>query len=242
MRDHDGLGAGRTAVVTGAASGIGAATVTVLQAEGWRVVGWDLQAGSNPDVEWVEVDVGDYASVAAAAERLEVVGLLVNSAGNADRAPAAQMTAEQWDRVIRVDLTGTFYCCRALHAALAHSGGVVVNLASIAGHRAFAGRANYCSAKAGITMLTQVLGLEWAADGIRVVAVSPGFVMTPMMRQSVAGGHLDMDALTSRTPQARFADDVELARSIVALARDDFSFMTGSTVLIDGGWCANGGS
>ena len=66
--------------------------------------------------------------------------------------------------------------------------------------------------------------------------------MTPMMRQSVEGGHLDMDALTRRTPQARFAEDTELAVAIVALASDDFSFMTGSTVLVDGGWCANGGS
>jgi NAD(P)-dependent dehydrogenase (short-subunit alcohol dehydrogenase family) len=232
----------RTAVVTGAASGIGAATAIALIEEGWRVVGWDIHPGTDPDVEWVEVDVGDYATVETAAKRLDAVGLLVNSAGNADRAPAAVMTPDQWDRVIRVDLTGVFYCCRALHPALRHAGGVVVNLASIAGHRAFAGRANYCAAKAAVTMLTQVLGLEWAADRIRVVAVSPGFVMTPMMRQSVEGGHLDMDALTRRTPQARFAEDTELARSIVALARDDFSFMTGATVLIDGGWCANGGS
>jgi NAD(P)-dependent dehydrogenase (short-subunit alcohol dehydrogenase family) len=229
-------------VITGAAGGIGAATAALLLADGWRVVGWDLRPGADTAVEWVEVDVGDYDSVAAAATRVDEVALLVNSAGNADRAPAAQMTREQWDRVIRVDLSGTFYCCRALHAALARSGGVVVNLASIAGHRAFAGRANYCSAKAGITMLTQVLGLEWAEDGIRVIAVSPGFVMTPMMRESIAGGHLDPDALTRRTPQARFAEDTELARSIVALAGDSFTFMTGSTVLVDGGWCSNGGS
>jgi NAD(P)-dependent dehydrogenase (short-subunit alcohol dehydrogenase family) len=228
--------------VTGAAGGIGAATAALLIADGWRVVGWDLERGGEADVEWVLVDVGDYESVADAAGRLEEIALLVNCAGIADRAPAAEMTREQWDRVLRVDLSGVFYCCRALHPALARSGGVVVNIASIAGHRAFAGRANYCSAKAAVTMLTQVLGLEWAADGIRVVAVSPGFVMTPMMRESVAGGHLDMDALTRRTPQARFAEDGELARSIVALASESFSFMTGSTVLVDGGWCANGGS
>lgn len=233
----------RTAVITGAAGGIGAATARLLLDEGWSVAGWDLGPGEDDAVAWERVDVTDYASVEAAAQRLDDgVALLVNCAATADRAPAATMTPEQWENVIRVDLSGTFYCCRALHSRLAVGGGVVVNLASIAGHGAWAGRANYCSAKAGVTMLTQVLGLEWAADGIRVVAVSPGFVMTPMMRASIEGGHLHVEALKQRTPQGRFAEDHELAGAIVALAGDTFAFMTGTTVVIDGGWCANGGT
>ena len=234
---------GRTAVITGAAGGIGAATATLLLESGWNVVGWDLEPGADGGIAWERVDVSDPESVDAAAARVGEVSLLVNCAATADRAPAAEMTPAQWQKVIGVDLSGTFYCCRALHPRLAATDdAVVVNLASIAGHRAWAGRANYCSAKAGVSMLTEVLGLEWAQDGIRVIAVSPGFVMTPMMRESVAGGHLELDALTRRTPQGRFADDHELAAAIVALAGDAFSFMTGTTVVIDGGWLANGGA
>jgi NAD(P)-dependent dehydrogenase (short-subunit alcohol dehydrogenase family) len=187
------------------------------------------------------VDVGDYASVSAAATAVPVASLLVNAAGISDRAAAAEMRPEQWDRVIRVDLTGTFYCCQALHAALVAGQGTVVNIASIAAHRAFAGRANYCAAKAGVVALTEVLGLEWAATGVRVVAVSPGFVATPLAVAGIQAGWIQEEELLGRTPQRRLARPEEIAAVIVRLAGEEFGFMTGSTLIIDGGWCANGG-
>jgi NAD(P)-dependent dehydrogenase (short-subunit alcohol dehydrogenase family) len=228
------------AVITGAASGIGKACVEALKLDDWTVLGWDVDPGEDRDVRWSEVDVGDFESVGAAAVDVPSVSLLVNAAGISDRAPAAEMTPEQWNRVVRVDLTGTFYVCRALHAALLRGKGTVVNIASIAAHRSFAGRANYCAAKAGVVALTEVLGLEWASEGIRVVAVSPGYVATPMMVAGIQGGHIEEGAVLNRTPMNRLASPEEIASAIVALAGNSFSYMTGTTVVIDGGWCAKG--
>jgi NAD(P)-dependent dehydrogenase (short-subunit alcohol dehydrogenase family) len=229
------------AVITGAAGGIGKALVERLKREGWTIVGWDLVPGDDPDVTWSEVDVGDAESVRSAAADVPAASLLVNCAGISDRAPAADMRPDQWERVVRVDLTGTFYCCQALYPALVRGQGVVVNLASIAAHRSFVGRANYCAAKAGVVALTEVLGLEWAPSGVRVVAVSPGYVATPMMDAGIAAGQIDMDQMLARTPQKRAATPEEIAAAIVALTGDEFAFMTGQTAVIDGGWCANGG-
>jgi NAD(P)-dependent dehydrogenase (short-subunit alcohol dehydrogenase family) len=205
------------------------------------IIGWDLQPGDDPDVTWAEVDVGDAESVRAAAATVPVASLLVNCAGISDRAPAADMRPEQWERVVRVDLTGTFYCCQALYPALVRGKGTVVNLASIAAHRSFVGRANYCAAKAGVVALTEVLGLEWASEGIRVVAISPGYVATPMMDAGIAAGQIDVELMLGRTPQKRAATPQEIAAAIVSLAGSDFAFMTGQTAIVDGGWCANGG-
>ncbi len=229
------------AVVTGAASGIGEATARLLCADGWEVHGWDLGESHIAGVRWRRVDVSDPGSVAAAAADVPEASLLVNSAGIADRAPAATMSADQWRRVIDVDLSGTFYSAQALHSALRARGGVVVNVASIAGHRAFAGRANYCAAKAGVVMLTQVLAQEWAADGIRVLAISPGFVATEMVVAGIEGGWVSEAAIRARTPLDRLADPEEVARSIIALAGASFTYATGTAVVVDGGWTANGG-
>jgi NAD(P)-dependent dehydrogenase (short-subunit alcohol dehydrogenase family) len=229
------------AVVTGVSSGIGEATARALLADGWEVRGWDLGQPRVDGVVWTRVDVSDPGSVAAAAAEVPEIDLLVNSAGIADRAPASEMRIDQWRRVIDVDLSGTFYCAQALYPALKVHGGVVINVASIAGHRAFAGRANYCAAKAGVVMLTQVLAQEWASDGIRVLAVSPGFVATEMVVAGIDGGWVSEEAIRGRTPMDRLADPDEIARSIIALAGGAFSYATGAAVLVDGGWSANGG-
>lgn len=232
----------RVAVVTGAASGIGAACARLLISEGWSVIGWDLVAGDPEAIQWRVVDVSDPAAVRAAASEVPEVSLLVNSAGIADQASAAEMRPDQWSRVLDVDLSGTFFACQALYPALRTGGGTIVNVASIAGHRAFAGRANYCAAKAGVIALTEVLGLEWAADRIRVLGVSPGYVATELVSAGIQAGWISEAAITARTPMARLATPDEIARAIVALTGDAFSFATGSTVIIDGGWCANGGA
>lgn len=231
----------RVAVVTGAASGIGAACARLLVSDGWSVIGWDLVPGDSAAVQWRVVDVSDPAAVRAAAGDVPEARLLINSAGIADQASAADMRPDQWSRVLDVDLSGTFFACQALYPALCTGGGTIVNVASIAGHRAFAGRANYCAAKAGVVALTEVLGLEWAADGIRVLAVSPGYVATELVSAGIQAGWISEAAITARTPMARLAAADEIARAIVALAGDAFSFATGTTVIVDGGWCANGG-
>jgi NAD(P)-dependent dehydrogenase (short-subunit alcohol dehydrogenase family) len=231
----------KIAVVTGAGSGIGRACADRLVSTGWSVIGWDLKPGSNTSVAWRTVDVADCGSVSDAAADVQEADLLINSAGVSARAPASEMSVADWDRVIAVDLSGTFYCCRYLHRALSLRQGTVANIASIAAHRSFAGRANYCSAKAGVVALTEVLAQEWASDGIRVFAVSPGFVRTEMWDVGVAIGKIPEDAVQARTPQRRQADPDELAQALIALADQQFAYMTGVPVIIDGGWCANGG-
>ena len=232
---------GRTAVITGAASGIGAACARLLVADGWRVVGWDLARGATEEVLWQTVDVGDPEAVRAAAVEVPEADLLVNSAGISDRAPAADMSPAQWSRVISVNLSGTFFVCQALYPALRRAEGTIVNVASIAAHRAFAGRANYCAAKAGVVALTEVLGLEWARDGVRVLGISPGFVATELFDAGVQSGHVSESGVTGRTPMGRLAEADEIARAIAQLAGDAFSFATGTTMIVDGGWSANGG-
>ncbi|CAN5578657.1 SDR family NAD(P)-dependent oxidoreductase [soil metagenome] len=231
----------RVAVVTGASSGIGAACAERLLSEGWVVHAWDLRPSPSERVRSVLVDVSDPIAVSAAAESPASLDLLVNAAGISDRAPAAEMRTDQWRRVIDVDLSGTFYCCQALYPALRAGRGVIVNVASIVGHRSFAGRINYCAAKAGVVALTEVLGLEWAADEVRVMAVSPGFVATDMVREGIKEGWVSEAAITARTPMRRLATPEEIAALIVALAGDAFSYVTGTTIVADGGWLANGG-
>jgi len=122
-------------------------------------------------------------------------------------------------------------------------GGVVINVASIAGHRAFAGRANHCAAKAGVVMLTQVLAQEWATDGIRVLAVSTGFVATDMVVAGIEGAWVSQDAIRARTPMDRLADPDEIARAIIALAGGSFSYATGAAVSsMTAGWRTAGSS
>jgi NAD(P)-dependent dehydrogenase (short-subunit alcohol dehydrogenase family) len=231
----------RVAIVTGASSGIGAATARQLLLEGWRVTGWDLVPSPVEGVRSQHVDVADPASVRAAAADVPSLDLLVNAAGISERAPAAEMTVDQWRRVLDVDLSGSFWCAQALHPALREAHGVVVSIASIAAHRSFAGRVNYCVAKAGIVAMTEVLGQEWAKDGIRVLAISPGYVATEMVKAAIAGGWVSEAAVRSRTPMDRLAEPEEIARSIVALASPAFSYATGTTVVVDGGWLAQGG-
>jgi NAD(P)-dependent dehydrogenase (short-subunit alcohol dehydrogenase family) len=187
------------------------------------------------------VDVSDPGAVNALAAGIASLNLLVNAAGISDRAPAAEMHPDQWRRVIDVDLSGTFYCCQALYPALCVGRGAVVNVASIAGHRSFAGRVNYCAAKAGVVALTEVLALEWAADEVRVLAVSPGFVATEMVRAGIEGGWVSETAIIARTPMRRLATPEEIASLIVAMAGEAFSYVTGTTIVVDGGWLANGG-
>ncbi|GLY92303.1 SDR family NAD(P)-dependent oxidoreductase [Actinoallomurus iriomotensis] len=230
----------RTAVVTGAASGIGAAVATELVAAGWDVHGWDVADGVVERARHHVVDVADAAAVRAAAAEHDRLDLLVNCAGIGGSGRADELTPQQWDRVIGIDLSGTFYCCNALYGALAGRRGSVVNIASIVAHRAGPGRAAYCTAKAGVVMLTEVLATDWGPDGIRVNAVSPGYTRTPMVTRAIAGGRLDEQAIRDRVPLDRLADPAELARLVRALTGPDFAYMTGATVLFDGGWTANG--
>jgi NAD(P)-dependent dehydrogenase (short-subunit alcohol dehydrogenase family) len=227
-------------VVTGAASGIGAAVAERLVRAGWAVTGWDREPGTATGIDWYTVDVRDAAAVNAAAEGVSEADLLVNSAGVGAIAPSAELRPQTWDRVVAVNLSGTFYCAQALFPALASCGGLVVNVASIMAHRAVPGRAAYCASKAGVVMLTEVLGVEWAEHGVRVLAVSPAYVRTPLVQKGIENGNLDEAAIAARTPLGRLATPSEVAEIVLNLTGDQFAYMTASTLRFDGGWVADG--
>lgn len=226
--------------MTGAASGIGAAVAGRLLRAGWAVTGWDRRSGTDSGIDWHTVDVRDAEAVHAAAEAVPEADLLVNSAGVGAIAPSAELRPKTWERVLGVNLSGTFYCAQALFPALAARGGLVVNVASVMAHRAVPGRAAYCASKAGVVMLTEVLGVEWAEHGVRVLAVSPAYVRTPLVEKGFENGNLDEAAIAARTPLGRLATPDEVADLVLDLTGDRFAYMTASTLRFDGGWVADG--
>ncbi len=240
-------GDGSWALVTGASSGIGAATAEALLVHGYRVVGADINpepfaarySDRSADAVPVALDVRSKPQVESAFARVpEPVRLVVNCAGVSRRALIEDLTEADWDFVLDVNLKGTFLVGQAAAKSMT-DGGLIVNVASIAGHRSFAGRANYCASKAGVLALTEVMALEYAARGVRVIALSPGFVRTPLATPEP--GFVNDAMILDRTPMGRLASPEEIAGAIVALAEPTFAYMTGSSVVIDGGWCANGG-
>ncbi|MER6277893.1 MULTISPECIES: SDR family oxidoreductase [unclassified Streptomyces] len=243
-----GLLRGRTAVVTAAAgAGIGGATARRFLEEGARVVISDAHTRRLKEYEAelgrafpgavsaVPCDVTDEAQVralfdAAAAEhgRLDVV---VNNAGLGGTAELADMTDDQWTRVLDVTLNGTFRCTRAaLRAMRETGGGVIVNNASVVGWRAQAGQAHYAAAKAGVMALTRCAAVEAAAYGVRVNAVAPSLAMHPHLVK-VTSAEL-LAELTAREAFGRYAEPWEVANVIVFLASGYSSYMTGEVVAV----------
>jgi NAD(P)-dependent dehydrogenase (short-subunit alcohol dehydrogenase family) len=218
---------------------MGQVTAARLLAEGWDVHGWDLRPGHLEGVRWSSVDVSDIAQVRKAAAAVTSCDLLFNAAGIAPNGLAAEMPAEDWAKVVAVDLNGTFYCCQALHPALVEAKGVVINVASTRAYRPAPGRSAYAAAKAGVVMLTQSLGLEWASAGVRVIAIAPGYVRTPLVQSLLDSGGLRADVILERTPLGRMAEPEEIADVVLALCSPAFSFMTATTLTFDGGWLAN---
>lgn len=232
------------AVVTGASGAIGSSCVRLLHERGWEITGIDV-ADPPPDlgfVSWHMADVRDREALGRVAGQTGPVRLLINGAGFGDRAPAAEMTPHQWQSVLDVCLTGTFMTSQAFYPNLCRAqGAVVMNIASLAARRSCALHANYCAAKAGVESLTQVLALEWAGDLIRVIAVSPGVVNTPIVRQNMAPGSEREKAIIGMTPVGRLFGPDELARLILAYSSDDFAHVTGATLVADGGFQTAGG-
>lgn len=245
-----GLLAGRTAVVTAAAgAGIGGATARRLLEEGARVLISDAHTRRLKETERALAEEFGAAAVAAQpcdvteepqvqalfAEAVRLHGRLdvvVNNAGLGGTAHLADMTDEQWGRVLDVTLNGTFRCTRAALRLLRdqHGGGVVVNNASVVGWRAQAGQAHYAAAKAGVMALTRCAALEAAPYGVRVNAVAPSLAMHPHLVKVTSAELLEQ--LTAREAFGRYAEPWEVANVIVFLASGYASYMTGETVSV----------
>lgn len=229
-----------TALVTGAASGIGAACSKALSSAGYTVIGWDRDSAgpSENGAPMVVVDVSRIDEVVDAARSLPPLAAVVTCAGISLRASAKETTPNEWEKVIGVNLTGTFNTAVACHEALKSGAGTLITIGSICATAAFRDRAAYCSSKAAVVMLTRCLAAEWATDGIRVLAVSPGFTRTPMAQEGIDSGLTNLDAILAHTPMGRLLEPEEIADMVVTLIGRDARGMSGSNILVDGGFDA----
>ena len=233
----------KTAVVTGGAKGIGLGTVRELIAGDWRCASFDgdpagKAVADNLGCDFLEVDVTQpdelRRAFADVAGRFGPLHGLVNSAGINRTGPSAELAIEDWKRVIDVDLSGTFYACQAAYPHLA-PGAAIVNLASVFSMRALPGRVAYSAAKHGVVGVTRILAVEWAERPIRVNAVAPSWTDTPLIRDQVAAGTIDLSVL-EHVPFGRLARVEDVAGVIAFLLGDKASFITGQTLYVDGGY------
>jgi NAD(P)-dependent dehydrogenase (short-subunit alcohol dehydrogenase family) len=235
------------AVVTGAAQGIGRSTAEALGAEGYRLVLFDRQPVDGfPGALTVVGDVTDEADVAAcAAAAVDAYGrvdVVVNNAGIACIGPAEDLDPATWRRVLDVNLTGPFLVSRAFgRLMLAARSGSIVNIASVAGLRGVADRSAYNASKHGLVGLTRTLATEWGGRGVRVNAVCPGWVKTPMDDESQGEGAYGDTDITDHVPLGRFARPDDVAQAVLFLADSRRSgFVNGATLSVDGGWYGDG--
>jgi NAD(P)-dependent dehydrogenase (short-subunit alcohol dehydrogenase family) len=246
----------KTALITGGAKGIGLAISQELVNDGWNVVitGRDATAiesavaglASGPGKAVGKVmDVRDRVSIDAVFSEIrnqfDSLDSLINCAGVIIRDESEVLSEPDWNTVIDTDLSGVFKCSQAAYADLVKSpGATIVNVGSIAGSVGIAGRAGYTAAKAGLEGLTRTLGLEWADRDIRVNAVAPGWTRTEMVAGGIKDGRLSEAALTARIPQKRLAEPSEIAKVVKFLMSADSSYITGQTIVVDGGITING--
>jgi len=244
----DGDLTGRRALVTGSTRGIGLAVAEALAARGARVainsrdpaavaevvaklgrgaVGVPGDLGSPPGASRV---------VEGAPQSLGGLDVLVNNAGMAMPAESVELSPADWQRTIDLDLSAVFYCSQAAaRDMLGRGAGSIVNISSVQAFTPLARRVAYAAAKAGVVGLTRSLAAEWA-PAVRVNAVAPGYVETAMVRGLVEAGRVDPEAVAKRTPMRRMAKPEEIAAALLFLASDAASYVTGETLMVDGGW------
>jgi NAD(P)-dependent dehydrogenase (short-subunit alcohol dehydrogenase family) len=244
----------KTAVVTGAAQGLGFETARLLARQGFEVILTDIQPLDGPlaqleaeglKAHGVAGDIASEAFVETLAARIAddygAVDVLVNNAGVSLIQPAESTTTAQWQRVIDINLLAPFLLCRALGTQmLERRRGSIVNVASIAGIAGVIHRSAYNASKHGLIGLTRTLAAEWGGRGVRVNAVCPGWIKTEMdVRDMGSGAYTDAD-IENRVPMGRFARPIDVASAIAFLADSDLSgFINGVSLPVDGGWTAD---
>ena len=244
---------GETALVTGAARGLGAAISRALASEGCAVAAGDVDTAAAQDIAaelgeraiGVDMDVRDRDSVATAVarvvEQFGEITVLVNCAGVNHVGRSETFDEAVWSDILEINLSGAFRCSQIVGARmLTAGGGSIVNLASIQARRASPGRAAYCASKSGLVGLTQALAVEWAARGVRVNAVSPGYMKTRLALDAIQSGLISESELLDRIPVGRLGEPEDVARAVVFLASPESQYITGTTIEVDGGYAAFG--
>jgi 3-oxoacyl-[acyl-carrier protein] reductase len=248
---------GRVAIVTGSSSGIGRAVAGELARRGMSVV-VTSRSPERAAATAAAIEAGGATALGVAAEltepdapgalvarSLEAFGrldALVNNAGAGQVADSETLALADWQRIIDLDLSAPFRCAQAAAGPMLAAGrGVIVNVSSLLGHLGLARRAAYGAAKHGLEGLTKTLAVEWARRGVRVVSVAPAYVATELLAGTSKAGGFTLEEVAHRTPLGRLAEPDEVARVVAFLVSDDASYVTGSSVLVDGGWIADGG-
>ncbi|MCG8590986.1 MAG: SDR family oxidoreductase [Proteobacteria bacterium] len=247
---------GKVALVTGAASGIGGACARRFAAEGAAVAGadvnpasdpaWQAVAETAPDHAFYSVDVRDEAAVEAlvgkAVERFGHIDVLLNAAGVASAGAVDAVDEAEWDRVLDINLKGTFLVCKhvARHMAGRGGPGSIINIASVEGLEGFQGQAAYNASKGGVVLLTRNMAVDYGLQNIRVNCLCPGLIETPMTAPMVDVPELKplLDTFLSYHLLGRAGQPDEVASAALFLASDDASFITGHALAVDGGFTA----
>jgi NAD(P)-dependent dehydrogenase (short-subunit alcohol dehydrogenase family) len=252
MANQNGSFAGKVAFVTGAANGIGRAAARAFAREGAAVAVADIsEQGIQETVRLIEqaggralgvrCDVSRSEDVKAALDKTaEAFGRLdfaFNNAGvEQPLKPAADLTEQEWDRIVGIDLRGVFLCMKhEIPLMLRHGGGAIVNTSSGAGVKGIAGQAAYCAAKFGVVGFTKAAALDYAKSNIRINAVCPGIIQTPMMDRFSGGTPEGRERVIAQEPVGRMGKPEEIAAAVVWLCSDAAAFVVGHAMIIDGG-------